>query len=360
MPSMIFHTSYKLNPDSISASAIRPIRMLQGFKDAGYDVFDLTGTSRERKRKFKDLKYKLAQGVKFDFMYSESATIPPMVGDPSHFPHLFLDRNIFRTVSKFGVPSGVFYRDVYWAFDEYVERVGRPIATAMKQMYDAELRLYNRYMDVVYVPSLEMAEYTPQLVRPKVVPLPPGGDIIDTDIDHDHLEIFYIGGIGGHYRLHNLMKAVKAVPEMHFTLCTGKAGWNVKKHEYPEADSPNIDIVHKSGDDRDPLYGKADICYIAMEPEPYGAFAVPVKQYEYVGRGKPVIAMKGTLVAKFVEDNQIGWVTDNSPQSLQELLEHLKENRDEVERARQNILKLREVNTWQDRVNQVATELTSL
>ena len=51
MKRMIFHMPLPLNPQAKSASGIRPVKMLEAFKSLGYEVFEITGYSAERKIK---------------------------------------------------------------------------------------------------------------------------------------------------------------------------------------------------------------------------------------------------------------------------------------------------------------------
>lgn len=359
MLTMVYHAPYALDPNSVSASAIRPITMLETFRSLGIEVLDITGHAKERRAKFRALKRRVAAGQRIDFMYSENATIPPMVTEPRHIPpHFFLDLSIMRFCHQHDIPVGVFYRDIYWKFAEYDERVREPLASIMKALYRYELWGYARWCSKVYLPSVEMAEYLPQLDAAVCAPLPPGGRITDSTRTGDTLSVFYIGGIGGHYRLHNLFEAVSRLPHVRLTVCTDRSRWEAAKDQYPQANSANISVVHKSGDDRDELYRQADLCYVAMEPEPYGGFASPVKLYEYIGRGKPILAIDNTLVSRVVRSNEIGWSTDNSVDALVEILTRLASHPEEVIRARQACERVRGQHTWETRARTVIRDLT--
>lgn len=354
---MIYHAAYKLNYQSVSASAIRPIRMLDAFRQAGYEVFDLTGTSSQRRTKFRILRDQIKSGAKFDFMYSESATIPAMLGNPSHFPHMFLDAQIFRYLKNHSVSTSVFYRDLYWAYDEYLERVKPPLAQAMRAMYLYELAIYKRYADVIFVPSLEMAQEIPQLQLPNVRALPPGGEIVDLPTAPVPVSMFYVGGIGVHYRLHELVKAASEVPSARLTICTAQDRWEQNKSEY-DVSAPNISVVHASGAELDVYYGDSNIAVIVVDPSHYWSFAVPVKLFEYIGRGKPIIATEGTLAAQIISENGWGWVVENSKQDIANLLKYLEANPEEVAQRTNKVLQDRPDHSWLARANAVKNALT--
>ncbi|OFR31181.1 glycosyltransferase [Actinomyces sp. HMSC065F11] len=349
---MIFHAAFSLNSRAAAASALRPVRMYEAFEALGYEVFDLTGSSAQRRQKFNKLKAMIRAGEQFEFAYSESATIPAMIGDASHFPHMFLDAEIFAFLRKNEVPVSVFYRDLYWVYDEYIERVGRPLGVAMRILYKYELAMYRRFANVIFVPSLEMAAEIAQLRIPKVKALPPGGEIVDSPVPPSPLRLFYVGGIGAHYKLHELVKAVSSLPNIELTVCTGKDLWEGVKDEYDISVS-NVRVVHASGKQLDEYYDWANVAAIAVDPSHYWSFAVPVKLFEYVGRGKPIIATDGTLTSRIVKENDWGWVVPNDSEQIIELLKRLELNPDEISRKAEQVQCDRHGHSWEARAAEV-------
>lgn len=357
MPTMVFHCPYPLDPQSLSASGIRPVRMFEAFRELGYEVLDISGYAAERKKKFAALRQRIRAGAKIDFCYSENATIPPMVTEKRHLPpHPFLDLDIFAYLKRHDIPIGVFYRDIYWLDDDYASRVGQPIAAAMTALYRYELWGYNQFCRSLYLPSLEMGEYLPNLNKVRYMALPPGGEIVASRTEPSPLSVFYIGGIGNkYYQLHKLFAAAKRVPEMTLTVCTPRHRWEPVAHEYPEAE--NISVVHRSGPDKDPLFAAANLCYVSIEPEPYGAFASPVKLYEYIGRGKAVLALKNTLAAKVVTSHGIGFSTEHTVDAMEQVFRDLSCHPDKISQATANCEQFRESNTWLARASAVVDDL---
>lgn len=357
MPRMIYHAAFRLNPDSAAASALRPVRMFEAFEQAGYEVFDLTGTSSDRKRKFKELNAQLKAGTKFDFMYSEAATIPVMLRDPNHFPHMLLDARIFATFKKYGIPMSVFYRDLYWAYDSYCEVVRRPLADVMRAIYRYELALYRHYMKLIFVPSVEMAQEIKELRTANVMALPPGAQIVDKEVAASPLRLFYVGGLGSHYRLHKFVNAVKRIPEVSFVLCAAENQWKDVEHEYGDIPA-NVRVVHASGKQLDEYYAWANVAAIAVNPSHYWSFAVPVKLFEYLGRGKPIIVADGTLASRIVQENGWGWTVDNDVDEYVGLLRYLSDHPNEVEERTEKVMQDRYEHTWRKRAELVRDVLT--
>ena len=98
---IIFHHPLPLRLNSSSASGIRPVRMLEAFRQLGYEVDVVAGYSSERKKIIKKIKQKIENGVKYDFIYSESSTMPTVLTDKHHLPlNPFLDFGFLFFVKK--------------------------------------------------------------------------------------------------------------------------------------------------------------------------------------------------------------------------------------------------------------------
>ena len=131
---IIFHHPLPLEENPKSASRIRPLRMLESFRKLGCRVDLVTGYSSERKHRIKMIKNNIKDGIKYDFLYAESSTMPTLLTDRHHLPlHPFMDWFFFRFCKKNDIPIGLFYRDIYWLFDGYgsgINIVKRAVAKA--------------------------------------------------------------------------------------------------------------------------------------------------------------------------------------------------------------------------------------
>lgn len=363
---MIFHAPFPVVNGATSASGIRPWKMLQAFRLLGYEVFTITGYSAERRTKFANLKKRMESGWRPDFVYSEAATIPSSFTEPKHFPLILnLDRRIFQFLHRWGVPSGVFYRDVYWAFEEYQKSVGRPVALAMRQLYAREIDTFNRYVDVLFLPSQKMADYIPHLKDIRTVALPPGCDAV-SDLKKDRtkklttLRMLYVGAVGGeHYDISELLRAVRDVDGVELTICTRPDQWESASKEYEGLLGNSVRVVHESGEGLVPLYRSADVACLMMRPQEYRSFAAPMKLYEYLGNGVPILVSEGTLAADVVRENDAGWVVDFSERALRSVLTRLKEHPSEILTKAQNAAAAGSRSTWKTRADSVAEILSA-
>lgn len=361
MKRIIFHHPLPLDPNAKSASGIRPQKMIQAFKNIGYEVFVIAGYGSDRKAQIKLIKKQILAGEKFEFVYSESSTQPTLLTERNHIPKFpTLDFGFFKFCKKNNIKIGLFYRDIYWLFSEYGATLHPWKRNLAKLFYRYDLKKYNYLVDVVYLPSMQMAQYIPTIENSKFKALPPGhsgAEMQNEQKSIDVLELLYIGGIGNHYQMHELFEALKTLPNVRFTLCTREAEWSSSKESYSM--SENISIVHKSGDKLRELYKKADIAMLYVKPQEYWEFAAPVKLYEYIGERKPVIASKGTLSGSFVLENDIGWNIEYNKEACLDILNFLQTHSDEIRIKKENIQKISLHHTWKARATQVADDLTT-
>ncbi len=361
-PTMIFHVPFALNPDAKSASGIRPLRLRRAFEEIGYDVREISGSHARRRQLMRNLRRDITAGLRIEFAYSEAATTPTGLGEKiTRHTSLTRDIRFLRFCRRKGIPVGLFYRDVYWQFPEYAERVRQPYRSILRSRYRADLRGYRRAVDRLFLPSFEMASFLPVANRRGVTELPPGAELRDAplrDRQSDALSLFYVGGIGNYYRMQETVRGVQAAEGAALTICTRADEWSQMSGAYAEVLGTATRVVHRSGAELDDEYERADIGVLLMEPIAYRDFAAPMKLYEYLGWGKPVIATEGSLAGRFVEETGIGWAIPYDANSLTSLLIRLRENPEELQSRSLRAREVREEHTWAARARQAASALT--
>ncbi|GKW13271.1 glycosyl transferase [Pectobacterium carotovorum subsp. carotovorum] len=360
---IIFHHPLPLNFSATSASGIRPVKMLQAFESLGYNVYLVTGFSSERKEAIKKIKTLINEGVKFDFVYSESSTMPTVLTEPHHFPlHPFLDFLFFSFLKKRGVKIGLFYRDIYWIFNEYGRGLNFFKIKIAKFFYRYDLFCYQRLVNKLYIPSFKMGNYIPIVDESRFSELPPGHNAhIDSSpispLINNSIRLLYVGGMSEHYQMHKAFDSIKQSCDISFTICTRDNEWKSIRFEYEELISDKVLVVHESGESLNELYQQCDIAMLFVKPHEYWKFASPVKLYEYLGKGKPIIATQGTLAGEFVEENEIGWTIPYSTEKLCSLISYLKNNNKEIEKMKKNCRLVAINHSWIARASKVAKDL---
>lgn len=350
---IIFHFPLPLDTSAKSASGIRPVKMLEAFVSLGYSVDVVSGYVAERKKAIEKIKQKISSGIKYEFCYSESSTMPTLLTEKNHLPHFSApDFSFFVFCKKNEIPVRLFYRDIYWCFKDYYKQVGIKGYIA-KFFYKYDVRHYLKCLDTLYVPCMKMLDYLPKLKKLHCEELPSGCVIQDVEhFDENSDAAIYVGGIGNHYDLHKLISVYNDIKNERLFLCVRNADWNAVKDTYSL--SENIQLVHASGDELKKWYTLPNKAMLFVEPSLYREFAIPYKLFEYMGWGLPIVASEGTAVGDYVKKKDIGWTLPYTEEALIKLLIRLSENKEEIDEKRFAIKKLSLENTWEKRCEQVA------
>ncbi|WP_311776730.1 glycosyltransferase [Trueperella abortisuis] len=352
---MVYHAPYPMDWNASSASRVRPARMLQAFRE-NYDVHEIVGNPNERRRAFSELKKRVRAGEKVAFAYSESSTSPNCLAtsvkkgvDP------LIEPRIFAYFKRHGIPFGQFYRDVYWMFPDQLTTVAPLRKFIMRILYRFDLALMDKTGAHLFVPTAKMGTLLPAFSG-RCTPLPPGTTPVDSAYP-DQLSLFYVGGIGPHYRMEELFKAVKRVPEVRLTACFPKAGWDSVKADYRQYMGDNIRIVHASNKEMPAFYDETSAALLFVEPSEYREFAAPMKSYEALSFGKPVITTKHTHAGRECERLGVGVALDYDAEALEALLRSWLAHPDQLAALQARAREVRNTERWLDRTSEVARVL---
>lgn len=358
MKRCIFHYLHPVEENPGIGSALRPNRMLQAFRDIGYEVDTVIGYSSQRKKQIRRIRENIKNGVCYDFVYSESVNDPTALSDQDHIPrHPFMDFRFLKFCRKHGIPVGLFYRDMHWRFSVYRDHVSRWKQMIAIPLFRRDLRMYRKCVDILYVPSAAMGRLVP---HNDTRPLPPGGQLRHTPVaekQDDTLNIFYVGNVLGVYDITDFCRAVSQVEGVELTICTPRQSWEAAKHRYEPLCS-RIQIVHKSAEELAPYYREADLFCCCLEANEYTRLAMPIKTFEAIGYGVPVLITKGIAAADLIAEANCGWVVENSAKAFQSLLTCLKNDPEQIEKTKENVLAISPYHTWASRAVQVSEELT--
>ncbi len=367
---IIFHIPNYIDEKKTSGSQIRPMKMLNAFINVGYEVDTVMGYGQERKKSIKLIKYKIKQGVKYDFAYSESSTMPTLLTEKHHFPTKpFLDFGFFQFLKNHQIGIGLFYRDIHWRFKQY-EKVSFHKRAISILFYHYDICQYNHLLNILFLPSSNMAKSIPNLeLQQKIYSLPPGCQIKSSPDSNDKkqltrkfinrkFKLLYVGGIlPPLYDLRPMIQMIKNTHSASLTLVCRQQEWLQFKNDYKINELNNIDIIHACGHELDPIYAAADIFVIVWRYNPYLDFAMPVKLFEALGYGLPIITSAGSAVARFVKENDVGWIVSNSDE-LSQLISYLQNNLDELMARKKRVKQIRHKHTWSARAETVAKVLT--
>ncbi|EPC4929513.1 glycosyltransferase [Vibrio cholerae] len=363
---IIFHHPLPLNFNAPSGSGIRPVEMYKAFLSLGYEVDLVTGYSNERSSNISIIIEKIKNGHKYDFCYSEASTMPLALTDLDHYPRKpFMDIHFFRYLKKNKIKIGVFYRDIYWKFSDKdkVSFLNKCKKTISELFYKLELIAYEKYIDIVFIPSFQMGEYIPFIDSSKFQELNPGTKKVSV-ISHiptrDKIEILYIGGTTGFYNIDLFINVISKYfgNKINLTICTRENDANILKSNIDYM-SDNVEIVSLCGEELFDLYKKCDCVSLYLEPSEYRTFAVPVKLFEYISYGKPIITTQGTWAGKFVINEKVGWSVPYSERELCDFLNDLYEKRSKISIFSNFIAQKATSFSWENRCKEVDDLLRS-
>lgn len=358
----IYHVPYPLDPNTVFGGQVRPVRMLKALSER-YEVWLVAGSAAQRRRQMRVVLNALARGTHFDFCYSESSTMPTALTEPHHLPtHPFQDFAFFMRLRRHGIPVGLFYRDIHWRFPMY----GHSLSPAQRQaaiaMYRFDLLAYGACLDVLFLPSVEMANHVDIPSSLRIEALPPGHDAVElSPAPASHpVSLLYVGGFGDNYRMDRLLEAVHETPEVTMTLCTRRDEWLAAEKRVAAWTGENLHVIHANGpDELAPYYADANVAVVAVQPQEYWTFAAPLKVYEYIGNGKPILATAGTLAGEVVREGGLGWTVEYSVEAMRDILRWLSSHPEEVNSARQRVIAARGDHSWDCRVRRIAEVMAS-
>lgn len=365
MKKMIYHIPYFVDKNRHSGSHIRPFKMLEAFQNIGYDVDIIMGYGKSRKKSIKQIKKNIKNGIKYDFCYSESSTMPTLLTEKNHLPkYPFLDFGFFKFLKKNNIKIGLFYRDCYWLFEDGTKGISGFKKNVSKFFYKYDLKKYSKLLDIFYLPTLLMKNYIPMNFHGDYISLPPGidssnqEDIKNPNYDSNEVKLFYVGGIGPMYNMDILFKAASEIENIKLVICCRENEWLNEKPHLEKYLNDNIEIIHKSGNEFKEDIESSHIALAYFEQSEYRKFAMSVKLFEYLSYNKPVLSVTETAVGQFVEKYNIGWNIGYNIDELSEFLEDMLKDKSKIKIKADNIKNALSENTWEARAKQVSKELS--
>lgn len=349
-----------------SGSGVRPQQMLRAFQNLGYKIKVLDGWNNKRKQR-RERVHELLRWIdenEVDYCYVEPPAGPYFVS---------ADLRLLNKLHKKGVTIGLFYRDIFWRFQSLFGQKEKLKFQVVRWMHQRDLFVFKRTVDFFYFPSQQMAEFADFGVP--YCPLPPAAEKLNVEemekqdiarlAEEKPLNIFYVGGITGIYGLSLLYDAVRAVNResvrVRLHVICRENEWQEFQSAHDVAGYSWFRVSHEShGDGLEEQYQEVDIAALAMRNTAYTRFAVNVKLYEYVAHLKPVLSTNPEAIAEIVGQNQIGWVCEDTAESIQKQLEHILENRQEILEIKKKQKIFLEENTWESRARKVMETLQSI
>lgn len=366
---MVFHYPLEVDWSNQSGSTLRPRKMIEAFKLIGFDVINMFGPADLRRQIQKSVVASVRSGERVDFVYMETPNIPITISSRKHWPPTpFLDFGFLRRMKSLGVPIGVFIRDLFWRFDYYSSVVPLHKRMILRPLFCYDYQQIANVADVVFVPSLSMQNYLPSsFCGKRIIELPPGADpyqaVVSAKENDDAFTVIYVGGVAP--PVHDISPLLEATAllrhdtRLQFLICCYGDDWKhwesyYIEHGFSPEKAANVSFVHLWGEGIHELYTKADLSVMISKPCDYLDIAMPIKVFEALGYGMPMIANEGTPFGRFVEDNGIGWAVKPTGQEVATLIMTCVRDRSQLAMKRDQIAKIADMHTWEARARRAS------
>jgi glycosyltransferase involved in cell wall biosynthesis len=363
-PRCIFYRTLAMVDDPISGSDVRPAKLLQAFRQLGYDVAVVAGPAGVRKQAIERVKQDILAGVRYEFVYAEPPTTPILLNESHHLPtHPFADYRFLDFCHARRIPIVLFYCDVQWRLPDYPRRIGRAKYLAALPFFHLDLYVYRKVVDALLVPDLGMLRQIAGWASDKPhwasipgfdpLEMPPAGVPVATSAP---LRLFYVGGVTPPvYDLTPLLRgsawAASHGVSHELTICCREPEWQRRPAAYDRYLGAHVTVVHnRNRQELLELYSRHDIAVM-----PFGTlnsdWAMPIKFPEAIGMGLPVLAGSGTAVGRMVAEQGIGWSVGDSEEDLHSVLTGV--DRTELERVRAAVRRVRPSYEWAERAREI-------
>lgn len=368
---MIFYHPIELD-DGVSlqsGSVIRPKMMINGFKKIGYEVFYIAGSINKRKKIIEQL-ISSNKIYDYDFMYIESANIPMALSNSGHRPiQPLADLENIKKIKKCGLKVGLFYRDIFWRLDGYERRVGLLKSIILKTFFTFEFRRFSKIIDIFFLPTYEFADKFPiKLGDDSIYPLYPASKQIQSPFKKrvNKVRVLYTGNISiDYYDISNLIEAtLHCSKEVFLTINTSKESYeNYIEYYYNKfpilKKTENIRFVNIDYDKNLILARENDIGICRFNQSDLTSIAMPIKTFDYIGMGLPVIADKNTPYGDFIEEINVGWTVANNDELIK-CFKMLYNDKDLIDHVSMKLEKIQKENTWEARCREVVKKLSRI
>jgi glycosyltransferase involved in cell wall biosynthesis len=308
------------------------------------------------------------QGKGFSSMYLESINRPFVL-------QRLLERRVdvnadykyLAGLKRRGVKLAIFYRDGFWAGDLYQKRMPLPwIASEfVKTLYKKDWNFIKKVFDVIYLPSLELAEYMGESSVERYRKLLPGcainPDYIEPGLKnskkHNKLKLLYVGGITPPLNdISHMLDNFGGKDGIELVVCTRKAEIVKYKKYYNSFNYRNVRLeADISGDALKRLYHSSDASLLIYPEHAYRKVAMPYKAFEAFGHGLPVIASTGTVFSRLVVDYSLGLVGEGDEFNM--LADDPIGTRNQLHNISSYVYDYALNNTWRHRALQVVSDI---
>jgi glycosyltransferase involved in cell wall biosynthesis len=177
--------------------------------------------------------------------------------------------------------------------------------------------------------------------------------------------VIYVGGIKQQYGLEILLQALDLSNRkvaLDLDLVCRRDEFMQQRPTFAKYDGVEwLHVYHLTGKDLERVYRRSAIAVVPRLKDVYNDLAMPVKLFEYLSYGLPVVATNCTEMANFISHNEVGLIAEDNALSLADRILQLVEDKALYDQLRRNVRwTLGNGNLWTDRARFVAEQLAAL
>lgn len=284
---------YPLDPPD-RAPAVRIQAMAESLARR-VDLTAVIGTRADRARSYPAV---MRRGLnRWQGVYVESASSMMTVAD----------WRFLRAVRRAGIPLAIYVRDYYQHFpDLYPPQSGRERLMAIG--YRWTLAAYRRLATTLFVPTAGLGEL---VAAGRAQLLPPAGRVlIAPPGSRRPRQVIYVGANGPHDGVDLAMAAMGRVidraPDARLVLV-------LRPGDEPSKPPAHVRVVHASGAALEPWLWSSAVGLIPRRDTPYNRLALPVKLFDYLSHGLPVLTTHEAEAARLVVALGAGAAVPDAP-----------------------------------------------
>lgn len=333
----------------------------------GYELIEVNGEQKDRVKQINEIKKLNPRDIMYCYM--ELQNIPLLLTNKNHIPtNPFVDINFFQYMKKHNIPIGAFYRDIYWKFDDMYPLKGIK-KILMVNLHKLDLRIFQKYIDILFLPSKKMNQYV-NFPDDRVIALPPGGDLNLQNVDFSKkkqepkvMNAIYVGALdetsGYDILLESFSRINQKDIKINLTLICRENEFKQKIDKIKVyLDAPWLDVKHLSKEELVEFYNKSDFSLIPRPQNAYNNFSMPVKLFEYISFGLPILSTKCDEIANFINRNGLGITVNDDIESFTKGIEKM------IEALNKGLFKKEDIynkfvlsHTWLSRVQKIHENL---
>lgn len=163
----------------------------------------------------------------------------------------------------------------------------------------------------------------------------------------DKLRINYIGSVRDAKSLKMLMEAAKGLEEIEIGIHGMGQAYEELKVLEKQFENVKITGYYDYQTMTEELFSNTDILFCAYNIEiPNWKIAYPIKLYEAIESGIPVLICRGMAPEKLVQENDCGYIFDYNVNALRNTLIAIQTDKSTYERKRKNMERIKGRYTW--------------